>query len=201
MITILTGNPDVETSLIKVISHYCSSQVVRLSIMSLRGGHAEGTWVGGVTVHIRSAPDQQLNKTSLSDMVLTYDAGLVGFRLARALLTIPFDCNPAIIHLCTIGTPELDFLNYFFKFVRRNRLNINYVHPDTILTRCADQLLPLLQSENTFFSDEEFRVWNDSIVQQVVTWFIYGYNNDYQYKPLQFPQDTPKKYLQQPQLN
>ncbi|GAN10541.1 hypothetical protein MAM1_0368c10084 [Mucor ambiguus] len=198
MITIITTNPDVETALLKVIKYYNSSQVIRLNNMSLRGGHAEGTWVGGVTVHIQSAPDQQLNRVPLSDMVLTYDADLVGARLAHALLAIPFDCNPAILHLCTIGTPEHDFLNYFLTYARRKRLNLDWLHHEEVLAQPSSQLHPLLQREITIFSDEEFRVWNDSIAQQVTQWFIYENSNDYRYKPLKFPTDVPKKYLQPP---
>ncbi|KAK4519642.1 uncharacterized protein ATC70_009879 [Mucor velutinosus] len=199
MITIITTNADVETALLKVINHYNSSQVLRLNSLSLRGGHAEGTWVGGVTVHIRSAPDQQLSRVSLSDMVLTYDADLVGARLGHALLAIPFDCNPAILHLCTIGTPELDFLNYFLTYARRNRLNLDRLHHEQVLAGRSSQLFPIFQQEFTIFSDEEFKIWNDSIAQQVTQWFIYEYSNDYYYKPLQFPTDVPKKYLQPPQ--
>ncbi|KAF1804729.1 hypothetical protein V8B55DRAFT_1382236 [Mucor lusitanicus] len=199
LITIITTNGDVERALLKVISHYSSSQVIGLNNLSLRGGHGEGTWVGGVSVHIRSAPDQPLNLASLSDMVLTYDADLVGARLAHALLAIPFDCNPAILHLSTIGTPEHDFLNYFLTYARRMRLNLDHLHHEVVLTQPNNQLWELLEKEATVHTDEEFAIWNDSIAQQVVQWFIHETDIDYRYRPLMFPTDVPKKYLQPPQ--
>lgn len=132
-------------------------------------------------------------------MVLTYDADLIGARLSTALHSLPFDCNPAVLHLCTLATPELNFYNYFLTYTRRMGLSQDLVHHDTLLARPSSQLLQLLQQESTIFTDEEFRLWNDSIARQVAHWFICEFSNDYRYKPLQFPTDVPKKYLQPPQ--
>lgn len=52
MISIVTTRPDVELALVKVLSYYISSQIVRIENVSLEG-HGVGYFIGGVTVHVK----------------------------------------------------------------------------------------------------------------------------------------------------
>ncbi|KAL9544657.1 hypothetical protein MBANPS3_007508 [Mucor bainieri] len=198
MITIITTKADVETALLKVIRHYISSPVIKLETQSLRAGYSESSWTGGVTVHIRSAPDQPLNRVAFTDMVLTYDADLVGAHLAHVLLAIPFDYNPAILHLCTMGTPEQEFIEYFLAYARINTLDLSRLLHEEVSSDTSSQLSLLFQKELPIFSNSEFKMWNDSIAQQVSQWFLFEISNDYHYKPIKFPTDVPMSCPQPP---
>jgi hypothetical protein len=134
-----------------------------------------------------------------ADLVLIYDADIVGVNFARVFVSLPFDCNPIILHLCTFGTPELHFRNYCAQYAKRKHIGRDTVQPDVVTKSDRLDLLHLLNRENDTYTNEEFKLWNDSIALHMINWFLSSQDNDYQFKALLFPQDVPSKYFRPPQ--
>ncbi|CEP19404.1 hypothetical protein [Parasitella parasitica] len=197
IVSIVTNRSDVEEALVKVLRHYISSQIVRIESLSVEG-YTDGIFVGGVTVHIKSDPDQQINQTAQTDLLLLYDADLTGVNLTRIFKRVAFDCNPAILYLSTFNSPESRYRD-FHNFTKENHINPHALDFDDFPRADPTDMFPIIMRENGVFTAQEFRLWNDSVAQQVLDWFTSGHDINYQFENLMFPHDVPSKYFQPPQ--
>lgn len=129
---------------------------------------------------------QQFSDVIHTDMVLTYDADMIGKSHENALESITFVANPAILHLCTIGTPEQRLLNFVehIKQIRFSQDDQQDIHLDSLLASLSNGPQPSLLQENISFpDDEDFWGWNASVADQVAFWFLRADSIDYHFNP------------------